>query len=175
MVKFYLQYNAEYSWSLLFIKLTFVIRYRSTFTQKVTFVKELIAKQCSVNLWNNNALISFYVHFLNSGIEYHICTQGKKRVNTLKYGWKTVKIQATYVYVFWTFLPILPKILYSQPCKESPQKLDISHPLSFSLELSWGQDFFHTFCTQYKRIIADEAKLSKHCNNLCCAPDPVSQ
>ena len=58
------------------------------------------------------------------------------------------------MYVFWTFLPIQPKILYSQPCKESPQKLDISHPLSFFSELSWGKDFFHTFCTQYKRIIA---------------------
>ena len=29
-----------------------------------------------LNLWHNYAFISFKVHFLNSEIEYHICTQG---------------------------------------------------------------------------------------------------
>ena len=44
--------------------------------QFVFLVQCIVFQHIFFNLWNNNTLISFLVHFLNSGIKYLICTQG---------------------------------------------------------------------------------------------------
>ena len=44
--------------------------------QLVLPLQSIVFIHMFLNLWHNYAFISFKVHFLNSEIEYHICTQG---------------------------------------------------------------------------------------------------
>ena len=66
----------------------------------------LILTRMLLNLWNNNAFISFSVYFLNSGIEYHIWYSGatQKRVN--KHFWNKTCFAGfrVTVKIFWGLL-----------------------------------------------------------------------